>query len=189
MCALRTMASSWLNRVIDRLYIAALVEKEIPHGFRSHVFVLRVTGAWPTTNVSSLYKCLTIAFLLFVGIVFPLSLPFHILYSNFEIQDVLLHSFASLSALATTFKMFVIYWRRDSIRGFFCIHTKLISDGGRRDAAANDQVAQINIRLHVIFTTLYVLWDLLSLVQSVLASPEHKTFISTRNLPYDFTHM
>lgn len=53
--AVGARVTSW----VQRLYTAVVTE-DIPHGFRSQVLLMRVTGAWPTTDNSFLYKCLTI---------------------------------------------------------------------------------------------------------------------------------
>lgn len=179
--AVGSRVTSW----VQRLYTAVVTE-DIPHGFRSQVLLMRVTGAWPTTDNSFLYKCLTIAFFSFVGIFFPLSLPMNILFIDFKIDDALQHSFASMPAFAATFKVVVIYWRLDNIRAFFRLHTAMLSRGGRRDAAANDQVARMNIRIHAVLTLLYVLYALSAVVQNTFAQPADKIIVSTMNLPYDF---
>lgn len=179
------LSTSLVARVFGRIY-AAVVDETVPPGFQSHVFVLRATGAWPSTDHSSLYKYVTIAFFTIVGIAYPLWQFVNILYIDFTISDALQLSFASLPAIAATFKVAVIYWQRDTIRAYYRIHSEIVSDGGRRWAAANDRVARVNIRIHATFTSLYVLWAILTIVQSLLAQPEDKIIVFTSNLPFDF---
>lgn len=172
-----------LKSFIVWLYAAVHVEKDIPHDYKSHVFVLRVSGVWPMAEDSCCFKCLTIVFLILVAVIFPLSLPMNILLVDFKIQIAMQYSFAALSALAATIKIAVIYWRRNDIRAFFRAHTTMSRDG---NTAAHNHVVRMNIQIHALFTCLYILWDIFAQINSWMAPPEDKTISSTMNLPYDF---
>lgn len=180
---LNSSAMKWLSGIYFRVY-ATLVQEDIPPGYRTHVLVMRVTGAWPTANDPHWYQWLTIALFLFAGIISPISMSVNIFYAT-SVQEFIQLSFASVSAWSAIIKMFLIYWRRDSIRAFFRIHKCMLNSAGRQ-ADADDRVARTNSRVHTILTAIYVLWICLAIIQSIFARVEDKIFMSTLNWPSAF---
>lgn len=170
---------NWMDTIV-----ATHVKEDIPSGLRSHVFILRVTGVWPMADDSRWYKCLTIAFFVFVGILIPCSVCVNILFSH-SFDEALDHLFLSITIWATTFKRSVIYWRRDSLRELFGIHAGLLHDD-ERNASNNDRIASTNFRMHVFFTAMYLCGWITDLVQSFFSKPQEAMYPSTSHWPYDF---
>lgn len=167
----------------DNIY-AALVNEYVPPGFRSHVFVMRVIGNWPTANDSPWYKLLTIAYFSLVGLVLPLSQFINIFFAQ-SVSEAMNYLFLSISCLTAAFKAAVLYWQRDRIRDFFRIHTSYVRSG-RYNAKRFDRIVRTNLRAHVLFTAMYSFSWFVFLVQAILAEPEKATWSSTSHLPYDF---
>lgn len=172
----------WFNRVVAQIY-AIHIKEIIPFGFQSHVFLMRVTGIWPTTNDSRWYKWLTIAFFLFVGVLFPFTMFVNIFMVN-TIQEAMDHSFLSLSCWTSAFKACVIYQRRDSLRKLFIIHGNLCDDSSNRHKERLDRIAWINIRIHTALMTLYFLTTCTVVIQVIFAEPMQGFFSSTSHFPY-----
>lgn len=162
---------------------ASQVKEDVPRGYQSHVFVMRVTGVWPTTEDSRWYRWLTIALFMFCGFLFPLSLSVNILFSN-SMDEAMEHLFLSLTIWAATFKTVVIYWYRDDIRKLFRIHEALLSGCGR-NAIENNRIAWMNTFAHAFFTLMYMMgWT--AFVTMSITKPEDAIYQSTSRLPYDF---
>lgn len=158
----------------------SVVKENIPFGFRSHVFVLRLMGLWPSTNDSPKYKWLTIGITVAVGILLPLLLFANVFYVD-TIPDIMDQQCFSLTCLATVFKAAVLYWRRDNIRHFFRIHVKLMHDVSRTDRIiGKNQIA------HVSLTMLNMSAWAASGIQIFLSEPGEAFLPSTANFPYDF---
>lgn len=166
-------------RVCTKVYIT-IVSEHIPPGFRSYIFVLRVTGIWPIATDTSYYKWLTIVLIIFIGILFPLSLFINVFHAT-SIHSAMSHFFLSLTVGLTALKLGIIYWRRSSIRDLFRIHFGLLHDGENYD-----MIARINFLVHIIISVLYVLCCTFVNAQSVMAKPGGGLFPSTGNLPYAF---
>lgn len=177
-------AAGWFDRIITRLY-AALVKEDIPPGFQSHVFVMRVTGAWPTTDDSRWYQCWTIAYFLNVGIFSLLSIVVNIFYAN-SLEEAMNHTFVSLTCWTNTFKACILYKRRNSIYELFDIHERFLRTVNGRSATANYRIVCVNVRAHIALTTLYFVWWMFVVAQIVFAEPENRALPSTRNLPYAY---
>lgn len=169
----------WLQQ-----FYASQVKENIPRGYQSQVFMMRVMGVWPTADDSRWYRWLTIAFFLFCGFLYPFSLSINILFSN-SIDEAMEHVFLSLTCWATTFKAVVIYWQRDNIRELFRIHEALLR-GNKHNAAITDRVAWMNTRIHVFFTIFYLIGGTGFIIQSSFAEPKEALLPSVSRFPYDF---
>lgn len=169
-----------LNRLCGHIY-SSTVKEYVPIGLRSHMFVFRVSGIWPTADDSHWYKLLTITFFVFVGIIFPLSLFAEILLAN-SIEEAMKHSFVTLTCGATTFKAGVIYWRRNDIRSFYRIHVRLLHTTVERCTSS----VRTDIRMYIILTSLYMFWWSMLCVQIIVATPEDRLFVSTLHWRYAF---
>lgn len=176
---LGSRAAAWLDRIIARLY-AAVVKEDIPPGFQSHVFVMRLTGLWPTATDSPKYKWLTIAFFTYVGILGSLSQFANIFFVN-SVPEAMESQFLSLTCCATTIKAAIIYWRRDDIREMFRIHVALSGSGSGIDK----RIVRMNLFIHLFYTSLYFVSLCAQVMQSYL-QPDDAPFPSTSKLPYDF---
>lgn len=176
-------STSRVHRLCSRLY-AALVTEYVPHGFRSHVFALRVMGLWPLPDDQRWYKWLTITFFLVVGILFPLTQFVNIFYAN-SMEEILDSLFLTMTHWANIYKAAIIYWHRNSIREVFRTHEILIRDGDR-NATNNDRVAWINIYIHIILSILYFNWWVLLVVQIIFSKPFDRMHSSTSRLPYEY---
>lgn len=175
--------SKWFTGIRDKIY-AAQVKEDVPLGFRSQVFVMRVTGIWPTTNDSPWYKWLTIGFFFIVGFLAPLTLFVNVFYSN-NIQEAIEHSFVALNFWATAIKAGVSLWRRNNLRHIFRIQANLMNASGS-NVQRNDQVARMNYLVHIGFTVLYCSTMSGAVIQATLSKPEDAIFPSTAPLPYGF---
>lgn len=169
-----------LVQKIDRIINAALLNEYVPTGWRTHVFVMRVTGVWPTPNDSGSYKWLTMAFFFCVGILNPL-LQFFNFFFVMSIQDAMDFSFLTLTCIATSCKVAIIYWQRHHIRELHRIHADLL-----RRAEHNDRVAHINYDLHMFTGLVYILCWFGFLVQCAIAEPDARMWLSTSRWPYEF---
>lgn len=170
-------ASTYVNHYSDRIY-CLLVKEDIPLGFRSHVFIMRVTGIWPTTNDPQWYKWLTGGFLSSLAILYPLSLFVNTFYAA-SIHDAMDHLFTSLTFWTVGFKAGIIYWRCVEIRAIFRIHDKLLTDD-------IDRTAHMNTRMHLIFTLLYCSGWCCFLVQVICSKAEEAIWPSTTRWPFEF---
>lgn len=171
----------FINRIVGRIY-SSRVKEDIPFGFQSHVFVMRVTGTWPTTDDSRWYKLLTISFFLFVGIMWPLCFFGNMLYANNTIDEVMMQLFAVIMACTITIKGVAIYWHRDSIRELFRIHTELL----RNDSLQRlHRIGRRNFRVHTTLTAFYLLAWLNDVVQIYYLKPEERSYSSTAHYPHD----
>lgn len=178
-------AITWLIRVTDRIY-ATQVKEFIPHGFRSHVFIMRMMGMWPTAdNDSPRYKWLTIAAFLIAGILYPLSLLVNIVFIN-RFAEAMDYLFIALACWVATFKAGVIYWRRDIIRELFRIHVSLMSDARQNTMEINERIVRMNVCAHVAQTALYLLSWILFVVEVVTLAPGDGIYPSTWKWPYAF---
>lgn len=174
----------WLKRTIGRLY-ATLVKDEIPFGFRSHVFVMRITGIRPTATDSPLYKWLTIAYFLFVGIIFPLSLFMNTLFAH-SIEEALEPLLIALLCWANASKAAVIYWHRNSIRDISRIHADLLRDADRNAANEHEQIGRKNFNIHAVLTILYFMSWCSDVARTIFLPSEEGTLLSTSCLPFEF---
>lgn len=176
-------ASGRLSHLLGRIY-ATQVKDIVPPGLRSHVFLMRVTGVWPTAIDSPSYKWQTVAFFFFIGVAFPCSQFANIFFTT-TIEEAMDFSFTSLSVWTSAFKTAVIYWRRDNIRELFGIHGQL-SYGSGRIADTNRRVARLNTLVHVILTLFYLLVVGAAVAQTIFSRPEDAIIPSTSRLPYHF---
>lgn len=164
---------------------AIKMEDDIPLEFRSYVIVMRVMGAWPTTDNSSSYKWLRIAVYLFVGIQLPLSLFVNIFYVNSTVA-ALDYSFTSLVCCATMLKTIVLYWHRDNIRELFRSHAGLVR-GVEQKTAYHNRIGRQNFIIHAALTALYAMSYCYEIVQVICVPPEKRTFSSTAHYPWKLT--
>lgn len=174
------VAMTWFAGVIAKIY-AAHIRESIPFGFQPSVFVLRVTGIWPTTNDSRWYKWLTIAFFLFVGCLFPLSMFINFVFAN-SLEESMNQLLVPMAAWNTTFKAGIIYWQRNRIRELFCIHASC----ARTEDTDHTRFGRLNFRVHIVITSLYMFWCLMTIVQIVIADADSRIFPSTLLWPHDF---
>lgn len=170
----------WISRSYDKIY-ASQVKEYIPRGFRSHVFVMRVTGIWPTADDSAWYKRLTIAFFSFSGILFPLSMFINVVWAK-SIQEAMDRLFFSLTLSTVTFKSAVIYWRNENIREIFRIHASLLP----KNAQSNKQIVRVNFTVHLVFTAMYFLTWCAFALQSIFTQDENTILPSTSHWPFEF---
>lgn len=171
----------WLHHAMQHIY-ATLVQDNIPRGFRTHVFVMRMTGLWPSADHDSrAYKWLTISFFLFVGFVYPFSLFMNVLFAN-SVEEAMDHLFLSSTVLATVMKAAIVYWRSNSIRDLFYIHSDLLS-GIEVNFVS---VAHNNVRVHMAMMALYFLSGIVFIVQTFFSPPEASLWPSTLYIPYAF---
>lgn len=176
-------ASAWLLRTCDRIYTSQ-VKESVPPGWKSYIFMFRVTGIWHTTDDSCCYKLLTIALVVLIGIPLPLSQSVNVFFEK-SIPEAMSHLLVSLSNWGTTFKAVTLYWHRDSTRDIFRIHTRL-SYGAGCTAEHRDRLARINFLIHAILTTLYYAVYIGFMAQIILAKPEDRIYASTLHFPYEF---
>lgn len=175
--------TQWLRQMLGKLN-AAQVEEDVPPGFRSHVFVLRTTGVWPTPDDPRWYKWLTIAAIATIGIFNPLSLFVNILFVT-SIVEATDHVFLSLTCMTTIFKVSVLYWQCNHIRRFFRIHETL-SRNIEPDSENSGRVARVNFHVHIALTLLYLMTLCLIGVQAFMCSnPTEAFFPSTSLWPYE----
>lgn len=149
-----------------RLY-AAVVTEYIPPGFRTHVFVARVTGVWPTATDSHWYKWLTVSYFLFVGFVLQFTIFINLVFVH-TIEQSANPIFLSVEAWCIAFQVGVIYSRHKSIRELFRIHANLSSDV-ECNVGTNERVAHQNYLVHLGLAVLYFFWWLLTVAQVILA--------------------
>lgn len=173
----------WLKCVVARVYTTQ-VKEDIPPGFRSHVFVFRVSGIWPMADDSPNYKLRTIAFFFFGALLFPLAQSVNIFYVA-TIQEAMDSSFISFACWSTTLKVIVIYSYRDSIRQILRIHNSLLP---KRSTEINNRVISVNIRAHVILTSLCLFTWCLFIIQTACMDEKHAIWPFTVRLPYAFAH-
>lgn len=173
-------ASTWLNHTIDRIY-DSLVGEHIPRGFRSIVVLMRLTGAWPSIDDSPWYKRLAIAYLIFIGILFPLTLFVNVLYAT-TIEEIMNRLFYVTIIPVEAFKSCIIYWRCDKIRQLFRIHTSLLADHTEN----SNRVARENNLVHFTLTATYNLVWCVFAYQSVYLQADNAIFPSTSYWPYAF---
>lgn len=175
--------SEWFYRTGAKVY-ATLVKEDIPHVFRSHVFVWRVTGLWSTGDDSRRYKLLTAIFFLGVGLIYPFS-QFVNMFFNKTIEQAMDSLFISLTFWATTCKAAVFYMRRDHIGELFRIHNDLL-----RNARCNVDIelstTRTSIRIQTAMSTLLFLAWFFAVSQSVFTDPKEAMLPSTAFWPYDF---
>lgn len=172
-----------LQRIVGRIY-AALVKEYVPPGFRSHVFVMRVLGVWPTPDDSVWYKALTLTIFLSVGFLFPLSLFVNVCYAS-SIEEVIDQSFISLTCWTIACKASFIYWRQKSIRELFRIHAALLCDAVK---PITDPIARQNFSAHIFLTCTYMMSWSMFLAQAAIVDPRDANWPSTSRLPYDFAN-
>lgn len=177
-------AKCWLERMFGRIYTTQ-VKEDIPCDFRSHVFVMRVTGLWPTADDSSQYKWLTIASFLCVCVLTPASVVVNIFFAH-SIEQAMDHLFISSSGLPTAVRAGVLYWHRHSIRNIFRIHAGLTRNTSSEHTAYNDRLARMNFHIHMILTALYSAVMLAISVQIIFMVPQGRILSSTAYLPYAF---
>lgn len=181
----KSYALVWLKGVCNRIYAITNMEENIRRGFPSHIFMMRVSGIWPMANDSRWYKWLTIAYFLFAGILFPLSLFVNIFY-DISIESAMGQCFTALVCGGGAFKTGVMYWQRKSIRDLFRIHAGLLRDVVGHHTASYDRIARMNVRLHTILGTLYAGSWCNCFMQSLFYAPDRRLFASTLYLPYEF---
>lgn len=177
------MFVQYLHRIARRFYAAQLNEY-IPPGLRSQVFVMRVTGVWPTPTDSYCYKWVTFIFFCWVGILNPLLQFVNIFFAT-SVQDAMDYSFLSLTCFSTAAKAAIIYRRRDNIRQLFRIHVDLLRRAGRNENHY-DPVARMNCGIHMFIGAIYVLCWVGFLVQCIFAKPYDRMWPSTTRWPYKF---
>lgn len=175
--------SEWLNGNCAKMY-AALVKEFVPRGFRSHIFLLRVLGLWPSADASRWYKYLTIAYFSFVGIVFPLSQLVNMFFVH-TILQAMDSMFISFASWATTCKAAVIYWRRDHIRQLFCLNANIAHNG---NSGMAQRATHTNINVQIILAALYLVTWFFGVIQSVVVKRVNAMLPSTAHWPYDIVH-
>lgn len=175
----------WLNHFIHRLY-AVHVKEYVPYGFRSHVFVMRVTGGWPMAGArdSRWYPCLSITLFTFVALIYPLSAFINIFFAR-TIEGSMQQCFLAQICWANAFRAAALYRRRDNIRQLFRIHTEFtLAD----DDHQTQQNAGNNPNIHVTLTILFFISWCNNVLQILYLSPEERAFPSTLHLPYELAH-
>lgn len=172
-------------RARDKIY-AAVVNEDIPAGFRSYIFVMRVTGLWPTANDFWWYKWLSVTYFLFAGLLNPITLFVNIFYVN-SVLDIVMHVNTSLTSWIITMRMGVLYWRNDSIREIFSIHSRLSRSAGR-NPAQYDRIARLNYRLHVILTSFFMLIVVAAVIQTIDVKPEDGIIPSSSLYPFEVSN-
>lgn len=173
---------AWFGHIYGRIY-AAVVNEDIPSGLRSHVFIMRVTGIWPTANDTRRYNWLTIGIFIVFGLLSSLSLFVNLFFVN-TIEEVTTHLFISLSCAICTFKAAIIYWQRDSIRELFGVHAALSSD-----VICNDRynrIVRLNYRVHGLFACLYCCSVSLFIVQSIYSDTADSLIPANTHWSYGF---
>lgn len=169
----------WFNRVHNMQ-----LNEYVPPGLRSHVFVMRMMGMWPSTNDSPSYKWLAVTLLLPIGLLFNLSLFVNIFFVT--TMENAMRSCLSLSGWVVTFKAVIFYCRCNSIRHLFHIHVILLRDDGH-DVEKLNRNARLNTLIHVAVTTLYCMACCMGLVQIFSSKPKDRWLPSTVHYPFDFT--
>lgn len=165
----------------ERIY-AAVVKEDVPPGFRSHVFMLRITEDWPTATDRHWYKWLTITFFAVVGIIFPFTQFVNIFYAN-SIEEGMDQIFTPLTCWTTTFKAAIFYVHQKSIKQIFRIHQKLLRRAGNA-VEYHEHIARSNFHMHICFTLLYLMTWAGYIIQVSLSKPEDAFFSSTSRFPY-----
>lgn len=175
-------AMKYIKRIPARLY-ATLLDEDIPRGFRSHVLLMRVMGLWPTAKKNSpQYKCLTVVFFIFAGILFPSLLYAKLFYVN-SIDLGMEVCYISLICCANALKAVVVFRRRNNVRDLFRIHAVLVRDG-RRNTKILDKIARKNVKIHLIVTVFYVLSWFNNILQFTVIKSDGSSFF-TLHLPID----
>lgn len=173
-------AFAWLPRIGDKIY-TAMVKEDIPRGFRSHIFVMRTIGVWPTANDSSKYKWLTVVFFTIFGFAFTLSMIINAVWVT-TVQEATDCLHFSLNVWAFIFKSAIIYWRHNEIRELLQIHANLMTSKSKH----NEQMVYVNVRIHIVITIVYIVSCWVFAYQSVLARGENSLYPSTSHFPYEF---
>lgn len=171
------------DRACDKIY-GAVVKEDVPYGYRSLVFVMRLIGIWSTANDSYGYRFQALTLFMFVGILMPFSVFVMAFYFN-SIQEAMELTASSLSYWTIALRTAITYWRSDSLRDVFRIHTKLTSSKGS-STEKNERVARVNFLVHTSFSFFYAFTISVALVQVALSKPEDALFPSTSPLPYAF---
>lgn len=180
--ASRTLLS--VNRVVGQVY-STLIKEFIPSGFKTQLFVMRVTGMWPTVDDPCWYKWLTIAALLLVTILSPMSLCVNLIFAN-TIEEIIEHATIPLNLWMIAIKAGLFYRRRHNLRDFFGIHAGL-AQGAGRNTMTIDRVARANSRVHIAIMVLDVSSWFMAMIQSVLLTPGNGMVSSTSHWSYTFT--
>lgn len=165
-----------LESVVYRQF-AVRVKESVPHGFKSHILLLRLTGWWPLKTDSRWYNSLTIASVFLIGIS-PSLLQTAILFYANTMEEAMDRLFLGLNCWMTVLKVCTIYRRRDCIRQLFCIQAHLSPHTGR------NRCAQMNFYLHVAIFTVYFSTYCTFVMQSVVAKPEDRILLSTSPFPF-----
>lgn len=176
-------ATAQVNEIMKRSY-TTVVSEYIPRGFRSQIFVLRVTGLWVTADDAPYYKWFTAAFFAF-GIALLLLMFINVFFVD-SIERLMDNLFLVFSMLLIVIKAGALYLRRDSISRIFSIHATLLGNCSRDHAAQHNRIARINLYLHAMITTLYSSIICAMGIQVIYLMPADRFFMSTFYLPYDW---
>lgn len=168
------------NRVRAKVYAAVVIE-DVPFGWQSHVFVMRVTGLYPMADNPKCYKWLTISMFIVFGIVTSLTM-----FVNYFLMDSFFDSmFPFICAVgdsAATMKAISLYWQRNQIPKLFTIHERLWRNAGS-NSDGYDRIARINYGIHVILTGLYMGVFFAASAQTIYSQPDEAIFSSTAHYP------
>lgn len=166
----------------DKVYAAALKE-DIPLGFQSHVFIMRVTGIWPMADDSAWYTRYTVVIFLLIGLLLPLEESVNIFFAMDSVEGAMDHVYLSLTHFITAVKAFIIYWYRDDIREIFRLHAILLR-GNDVTTDRYKRTVRMNYLVHISFTSIYVISWWGALVQVLTSEPDEAMWRSTLHFPF-----
>lgn len=173
----------WFDCFCANIY-SAQVNENIPNGYRSQVFVMRVLRFWPMADNPRWYKWQAIACFLFTGVLFPMSVFILVFYSK-NMFEAIQHTSIIIIVLTIAVKTIIIYRRRNCLCDIFEIHVRLMSAIGT-NVTMHQQVARINYLIHMGFTMMYSVSMAGVVVQIIFGKPEEAILPSTSPLPYAF---